>query len=310
MRKEILLPLLAAILIFGIGLISGLAFSRQLDDPEYCRSCHEMQPYYDSFLNPMNGSVIKLHELNCIQCHVNKSIADTKTRVAAEIIAYRFNVSGSFIPKLSIKPDCSICHPFLTSSIHGVINISDCTVCHWAHIPGAGFKDLNISKLPLVPYGAHSNQTCFNCHGTEFRIPRCINCHSGHGGQKLENRLCLGCHIDPHVPEIPGIYPKYRVKFSINFPFSVCQPCHENEYFNLTNTPSLHTSMQTCVLCHDTHGIKPGCDKCHPGMNTQRHPDFGCKDCHLTLYPVGVTCQDCHGRSHEWSARTAILNPK
>src|SRR3990172_63034 len=308
MRKEILLPLLAAILVFAISLISGLAFSRQHDDPGYCSSCHEMQPYYDSFLDPKNGSVIESHKLNCVQCHVNKSIADTKTRIAAEIIAYRFNISGSLIPKLSIKPDCSICHPSPTSSIHGIVNITDCTLCHWGHTPVEG--KLNISGLPQVPYGAHSNQTCFNCHGTEFKIPQCINCHAGHGEQKLENRLCLGCHIDPHVPKIPGLYPYYKVKFNISYPFSVCQPCHQDEYFNLTNTRSLHTSMDTCTQCHDTHGRIPKCSQCHPGMNLPRHSDFKCDDCHISLNPIRIKCEDCHGRSHEWSARTAIINPK
>ncbi len=306
MKKEILLPLIAGSLIFTITFISGLVISANLDDPVSCNSCHEMKPYYDSYANPQNESLIKTHDLNCIQCHAGKSIFDTKMKIGVEIIVNTLNLSGPLITKLTLKPGCTNCHSMLTSNIHKNINTSECTYCHGAHIKVEGFTTENISLLPSIPYGFHKNQTCSNCHGTTFQIPLCTKCHSGHGDQKLENKLCLACHIDPHIPKKPGIFYNNTVKFTGNLSFSVCEPCHEKQYFEITNSFSMHTEMQTCTLCHASHGKKPKCQLCH-NKHIKRHFDYDCKVCHGR--PDGIPpCQDCHGITHEWSAPNTIMN--
>ncbi len=293
-------------LIFIVSILSGIALNNKLYDSEFCSSCHEMQPYYFSYLNPQNGSIIKDHELKCIQCHSGRNIDDAKKQLVVEIFSYDFNISGNF-SRQELKPDCLKCH-IPESPVHINLNNSTCIDCHWAHTQNISSNTTNRS-LPYL--GPHMEKKCQFCHGMNFEIPRCINCHSGHGDQKLENDQCLSCHSDPHVPKIPGILKNNTVIFKGDLPFSVCKPCHEEQYSNLTNIPTLHTEMGTCTKCHQWHGEIPKCNKCHPGMMNLRHPKtFDCKTCHIAIRPMLVTCEDCHGRTHEWSAFTAVINPK
>lgn len=299
-KKEILL---IGILLFAIMLTLSFEASTRLEGPELCSSCHEMAPYYSSYINPQKGSLIANHKLNCIQCHSNKSIYEAKKNVAMEIIFHKLVSDSLSSPASELKVNCTKCHFTPANFMHQSMNLTTCTECHWAHMK----TKQNISSS-IVPVGPHRNQSCQNCHGDTFQIPRCINCHTGHKEEKLDNNLCLGCHLDPHVPKKPGILPNNTVKFTGNLSFEACQPCHEQQYYELINGNSLHTAMQTCTKCHNSHGKKPECSKCHRGMMIERHKNFRCETCHKTFNPVKVTCHDCHNNAHD--PLNAKFNPK
>lgn len=303
-RKGIFIAL--GCLIFVFSILSGIELNNKLYDPGFCSSCHEMQNYYYSYLNPINGSIIKDHELKCIQCHSSKNTYSAKKTLLIEIITYDLNLTSNF-SKNELKPDCIKCH-IPESPLHNNLNKTTCIDCHWAHSQNISSNATNRS---LGSLGPHMAKKCQDCHGMNFEIPRCIKCHSGHGDQKLDNNECLACHSDPHVPKIPGILRNNTVTFKGNLPLIVCKPCHDEQYTNITNIPSLHTEMGTCTKCHQWHGEIPKCRKCHTQMMIPRHPkSFTCDTCHSSYKPVLVRCQDCHGRTHEWSAFTAIINPK
>lgn len=309
-KKEIISIVLIGILVLLISIILGIIINKQLEGPQLCASCHEMLPYYDSYISPPNGSIISSHKLSCIQCHNNKTTVGAGKYLAIEMIVYKLNFTGISISPEDIRPDCIKCH-LPKSPIHSNQNQTNCIECHWAHIPSGDQKASNLSQKNTIPYGPHQNKTCQDCHGINFEIPRCTKCHSGHGGQKIENNLCLNCHTDPHIPKKPGILFNNTVTFMKDLPFLICKPCHENEYSNITSIQNGHKEMETCTLCHQYHGEKPNCSKCHPGMMIDRHPkSFKCKTCHAWSKEGTVTCQDCHGRTHEWSAITAVINPK
>ncbi|HMB44900.1 MAG TPA: hypothetical protein VKL21_03660 [Candidatus Methanoperedens sp.] len=302
-RTELLI--LFGCMIFVVSILSGIELSNKLNKPEFCSPCHEMQTYYTSYLNPKNGSILMDHELTCIQCHSGRNIYDAKKQVLIKVIAYDLNLSGAFISK-KLEPDCSKCHSLPSTPVHKNANLTNCAYCHWAHSSAEGSITSNNSLLPMIPYGPHMNQTCVKCHSTTYQIPRCINCHAGHGEQKLENNLCLICHKDPHVPTIPGILQNNTVNFTKELPFSACQPCHEKEYSEIIDSGSLHKDMETCSLCHLKHGTKPNCSQCHKAMKVQRHLDnLQCGNCHTP--DRVITCEECHGRSHGWSASTATV---
>lgn len=310
-HRNIFLIVSIMILLLLISIIMGLYFYKLLEGPQLCSSCHEMLPYYSSYIKPQNGSLILSHELTCLQCHSNRSITEARKEIVSEIIYYKLNISGLPLSSSGLKPDCTLCHIPLTP-IHTSTNRSNCSDCHWAHtqveVPGTS----NITLRYMIPYGSHKNKTCQNCHGISFEIPRCINCHTGHGEQKLENSLCLACHSDPHIPKKPGKFLNNTVYFKQDLPFSICKSCHESQYSNMTLIYTGHTYMETCTQCHQYHGEKPKCSKCHPGMMIDRHPSyFKCKTCHATFEGgIRITCQDCHGKNHDWSKFTAVINPK
>lgn len=309
-RKDLLSIALIIILVFLLSMIAGIILNKQLEGPELCSSCHEMLPYYNSTIFPLNGSIISKHPLTCIQCHANSSLNQARKNVLIEIIVYNLNISGRAFPLGELTPDCRKCH-LPESPVHMNLNNTRCTDCHWAHSQNVSSNAINISLPSMNASGPHMAKKCQECHGMNFEIPRCITCHTGHGDQKLENDQCLSCHSDPHVPRIPGILRNNTVTFKGKLPFSVCKPCHINQYSNITDFPTGHNEMGTCTLCHEWHGEKPTCKKCHPFMMILRHPeDFQCNTCHSTYRPIHITCQDCHGRTHEWSAMTAVINPK
>lgn len=306
--RKIIIILLGC-LIFEAIILSGIKLNNMIYDPGFCRSCHET--YYSSYLNPTNGSIILNHDLKCIQCHSGVNINSAKKQVFIKRIANDLNLSGNFSSN-ELKPDCTRCH-MPEGPVHKLLNNSACKDCHWAHSQNTSHNASNRS-LSMKAYGPHMLKKCQDCHGTNFEIPRCIKCHAGHGEQKLMNDQCLSCHSDPHVPKIPGILKNNTVIFKGELSLSVCKPCHEDQYTNLTNVPTLHTDMETCTKCHQYHGEIPKCKKCHIGMMIERHPDsFDCMTCHKkenSKLSLKITCPDCHGRSHEWSPGTAIINPK
>jgi len=309
----------AGIALFLTAILISSYAQKTLENPTGCSLCHEMEPYVTSYLEPLNDSAISKHNFTCFGCHSNTSEREARKAVLNEMersILTKLTGVNLSVDTRALSVNCTKCHASKDVSHFIAFNETKCEDCHWAHMKSGNFSNKsgnysNISMLPLIPYGPHKDQTCQKCHGTNFQIPKCINCHTGHGNQKLENRLCLVCHSDPHIPEIPGNSSGNTVEFKEKLPFSVCQPCHENQYFNIINAYSLHTEMQTCTLCHSSHGEKPRCSKCHEGMMIDRHKDFKCETCHATFVREKfISCMDCHGTSHEWSALTAIINPK
>lgn len=308
-KSNLIFFILAGILIILVSMILGIFINRELEGPQICSSCHEMLDSYDSYVSPPNGSILKTHNITCIRCHANKSMSEARKEVAKEIIINSLNISGP--PPSGLVPNCVKCH-LPETPVHRNLNNTTCTDCHWAHLQNISSNATNTSLLSIKKLGKHMEKKCEFCHGMDFEIPQCIKCHTGHGDQKLDNDQCLSCHSDPHVPKIPGTLRNDTVIFKGDLPFSVCNPCHDNQFTNITNPPTLHTEMGTCTKCHSYHGEIPRCKKCHPGMMVPRHPkSFRCSTCHADLEKgIGITCQDCHGRTHEWSPFTAIINPK
>ncbi|HWR26753.1 MAG TPA: hypothetical protein VN316_02640, partial [candidate division Zixibacteria bacterium] len=221
-KKDILILLAVCAVVFGISLFLGFYLNTRFENNALCNSCHLMQPYFDPFKKPLNSSLIFSHDLNCIQCHSNKSIYDAKKTIVEKMILYRLNYSLFRNNFSDLKADCMNCHVLPDTEIHQE-NATRCTDCHWAHRPSVAPVKAAVTSnsIPDLP---HLSQPCKNCHGTSFEIPRCIKCHSGHGDMKLDNKLCLECHNDPHVPVIPGMLPNNTVTLGENIPFSACKP--------------------------------------------------------------------------------------
>ncbi len=305
--------LIGLITIFS-GILMVNAVSVNLERPSACSFCHSMEPYVSSYLEPQNGSTILAHRLECIDCHTNSSTGKVRETLIKKIEAAgiefmthtKLNVSTA-----AIAVNCTRCHmDDIPLHINSTM-ISRCQDCHWAHTPNITTRE-NIKRVAIIPSGPHINRTCSFCHGNNFRIPECIGCHKSHDSEtRPENSVCLGCHLDPHIPEKIGVFPNYTKPFAEELPLETCKPCHINEYLEVSYSFSRHTEMQTCVRCHTSHGRIPGCEGCHKVMSEQRHPEFHCGNCHLTLNPALVTCFDCHGRNvHDLTASTAQWNPK
>ncbi len=310
-NNRLIQVLIIGLLILIIALFTGINIQKKLDNPDSCAICHEMKPFVSSFYEPENGSVILKHNLNCLECHTNNSIKESRSALMEEIKGYvLFKTTGvNLNPDLSaLSVNCNRCHDVDLVRHFNIRNDVSCSECHWAHAPSNENNKNNKSDLILVPYGPHKNQSCPNCHGNAFQIPKCTKCHEGHYETKPENSLCLGCHVDPHVPVIPGNLSTNTVTFPKNIPLYACQPCHEKQFYELNNSFTLHTEMKTCALCHKRHGEIPKCTYCHQAMKVSKHLEIGCQNCHR-FGANKPPCQSCHGTSHEWSGFSALTSP-
>ncbi|MDD5615583.1 MAG: hypothetical protein PHH85_05215 [Candidatus Methanoperedens sp.] len=313
-KNRIIQVLIIGLLILIIALFTGIIIQKNLDDPDRCSLCHEMKPFVLSYLEPVNGSVINKHDLKCLDCHSNTSIKYAKSALIDEIKGYAVHkITGLNlnIDLSALSVNCKKCHSLDSFRHFNVQNEASCSDCHWAHKPyNKNVNKFNIKNNDIIiPYGPHKNQSCPNCHGTTFEIPKCTQCHKGHYETKPDNSLCLGCHVDPHVPIIPiGISPTITNQLPENLPFDACKPCHEKQFYELNNSFTLHTEMKTCTLCHKWHGVIPTCTSCHTAMNVSKHRDLKCSICHRVETKL-PSCQACHGVSHEWSGFSASTSP-
>jgi len=142
--------------------------------------------------------------------------------------------------------------------------------------------------LKKMGIGGHRNKTCEDCHGTDFKIPACIQCHTPHDKNAAwKNSVCLACHNSPHVPNRNG-------SLSTDIPKENCAVCHSRVYGTLTFYNSKHNQLGSCANCHPVHREKKDCFGCHANGHTS-HPfaNNNCNACHGK-----VECKDCHKEPH------------
>ncbi|MDO8525749.1 MAG: NapC/NirT family cytochrome c [Candidatus Omnitrophota bacterium] len=83
MKKKILLIIASIALFFLAGLIFFFKFSTS---PQFCRSCHIMKPYYDSW------KASKHNKVACVDCHYppvgHRTLLWKKFQAMSQVIKY------------------------------------------------------------------------------------------------------------------------------------------------------------------------------------------------------------------------------
>lgn len=126
--------------------------------PEFCGSCHEMQPQYASWQESSHRNV------DCIRCHVEPGVGNLiKHKLGAVVQVYE-HFTGTYPQPIKLKEE-------LPASI--------CLQCHSSVATGTG------SKFPHPPH-LQANLNCATCHaglvhGAAKEKPAKIDCASCHG---------------------------------------------------------------------------------------------------------------------------------
>ncbi len=139
LRKKIIFSLLLALVV--VGGVGFAAMEKISDNPVFCASCHNMQPYYDTFAN--SSLLANKHEkggVNCHSCHT-----PSISQQVSEGVKY---VTGNFESPLKKRefPNefCTRCHDmkkvkgktnFAESNPHDshISNKTACNECHSVH---------------------------------------------------------------------------------------------------------------------------------------------------------------------------------
>lgn len=310
-------------------LLAGLLiFFKFSTSPEFCRSCHIMEPYYKSWKASKHNRVV------CVDCHYPPSAPQDllwkKFQALSQIVKYvtrtysskpfaeiddsaclregchaKRLLEGQLTFGKGIKFDhrshlaqalegkqlrCVSCHSQVVVGKHIEVTLDTCYLCHFK-----GSKD----GRQLEPLGG-----CLACHELpqkEFKIGNIKYRHkdfvTNHGIE------CKNCHLD--ITQGEGEAPKER-----------CFSCHNQpeKLEKYTDSPFIHENHVTqhniaCFHCHTemTHSVKTvarsaklDCSICHTGMHGGQKDIYegrggkGIPEMPSPMYLAAVDCLGCH----------------
>lgn len=326
--------LLATFLLLLVSMIGAAGW--YTSRPEFCNSCHIMEPYYRSWQHSNHKDV------SCIECHFAPGFGGKIRGKLLGLVQLTKYVTRSEGPRPSAEvPDASClrsgCHE--TRLLSGRVEYQG---VHFDHTPHLGQlrrgKQLRCTSChSQIVQGQHmevTTSTCFLCHFKDepFNegLAACRRCHQipkqefdlG-GGVKFTHDLarkkgvdCASCHVD--VIRGKGEVPRER-----------CMVCHnrESDLAQINDHEFIHAKHVAehgvnCLSCHlrIEHSLDKerlahaagDCAACHPnhhqeqikmfeGLNGQTVPGHA-----GGMMVSRVNCRTCH-RYKEVTPTGAVL---
>ena len=260
-RRKIVYIVIAAVIV--VLAVSSYVTAEAFSTNKSCNSCHEMNPYYNSW------SVSVHKNTNCVQCHIPPgfpSFVKTKILSLRELWVHVF---GQAEPPLAVTRK---------------IPNSNCLACH-ANPP------VETKGTTSFPHAAHTTVKCVDCHVRlvhrtvtppvyvdPMTMSQCLTCHNGKSGAPPST--CSTCHTPPHEPR------------------GECSNCHNTNSFSRTQTaPANHplalTGGHEGVTCASCHVSKPGV-AIIPGTSLPKPAGLTCVSCHAVQHPGLTDCASCH----------------
>lgn len=328
-RRRRWLRLLVQLTIAGVILLTAgtVGFVEYSGQPSFCKNCHNMVPYYESWKTSSHKDV------KCILCHYAPGIkaeAMGKFQAANQVVKYITRQYGMKKPWAEIDDAACLrsgCH--VEAKLSSEVDFKGVRFSHADHLGELRRgKQLRCTSChSQIVQGAHvavTEETCFLCHFKERRtaepVAGCIGCHPAPprleqaGGVVIDHPQfvrdlvsCLSCHSQ--VVQGTGGVDQSR-----------CFNCH-NEPARLQefgNTSLLHRKHITehkveCTQCHDPieHRVvtPPGmatgtesldCASCHQGVHTAQQRllagvgGHGVESLPSAMFRAQVSCKSCH----------------
>ncbi len=260
--------------------------------PQFCRSCHIMEPYYVSWQESSHKDV------SCIKCHFPPGAGEKvrgKLMGLVQLLKYVTESAGPRPAAEISDASCLRCHD--TRLLSGRVEFHGVPFDHRPHLTGLRReKRLRCTSChSQVMQGKHmtvTTSTCFLCHFKEglFNegLGTCTRCHQipeetfdlG-GGVKFSHELayergvdCANCHGD-------------LIRGNGVVPFERCTVCHDREedLKQIDDHVFLHQKHVTdhkvdCLECHleIQHSLDPqriehaasDCKSCHPNQHGEQ----------------------------------------
>ena len=304
--------------------------------PQFCNSCHIMEPYYKSW----QASTHK--DVSCIECHFPPGVGGKVRGKLLGLVQLAKYVTSSAGPRPAAEiPDASClrsgCHE--TRLLSGRVDFHGIPFDHKPHVEQVRRgKELRCTSChSQIVQGKHMTvtaSTCFLCHfkGGHFNegLGRCTRCHQipeqqfdlG-GGVMFTHELafergvnCTNCHGD-------------LIRGNGDVPQERCMVCHnrEDDLKRIGEHEFIHRKHVTehkvnCLNCHleiqhslDRDKIehaRSDCASCHPNHH-QEQVDMlrgvGAKTIGSQsggMLTVRVECKTCH-RFQERSSTGTVL---
>jgi nitrate/TMAO reductase-like tetraheme cytochrome c subunit len=327
---RLLIPV--AILAVILASVTTIGFVEYSARPSFCKSCHLMQPYYDSWAGSSHRDVA------CIKCHYAPGIkaeAMGKLQAANQVVKY---ITGAY----GVKPWAEIedaaclrsgCHS--ERKVEGLVNYKGVMFDHAKHLgEQRRGKQLRCTSChSQIVQGEHvavTEATCILCHFKDrpagAPVAGCTGCHpspprvvSADGyvvdhDQYVRDRIsCVSCHIE--VTSGAGQAERSRCFNCHN------EPARLGQFENTTRMHEIHITEHKieCTQCHTPieHRIvslastfELDCRSCHTQAHEAQRRLYAGMGGHGTpqspskMFLARVSCLGCHSlpqsvRGHE-----------
>lgn len=278
---------LGASLLFLVLMTGGAAM--YTSRPQFCISCHIMEPYYTSWEHSSHRDV------SCIKCHFPPGAAEKvrgKTLGLVQLLKYVTATAGPRLAAEISDASCLRCHN--TRLLSGRVDFHGVPFDHRPHL-----ADLRRGK----------KLRCTSCHsqivqGTHMTVTTstCFLCHFKDGLFNEGLGTCTRCHqIPEHTFDLGG-----GVKFSHDLAYERgvdCANCHGDLIRGNGEVP-----RERCTGCHSRADDLKRIDD-HVFLHQMHVTDHkvDCLECHLEIQHsldrqriehAASDCKSCHPNQH------------
>ena len=324
LRRSLLL-FVVALAVFVPMMAATVEYTAQ---PEFCISCHIMDPYYESWVNSSHADV------SCIECHYEPGTLETvegKFKALSQLSKYVTQTQGTKPWAEVSDQSCmrSGCHS--VRMLDGPIAFGNVKFDHREHLLESrrGRRLRCTSCHSQVVQGEHVAVTegvCFTCHfmpNSEGLVPEqssdCLICHGPPSatievaGQPFDHEEYIARGLDCRECHDPVIEGKGTVRRER------CHSCHGEigHIERIGEMVFLHEEHVTehkveCFECHDeiNHGLLPlefpkpsngeGCGACHINAHDASKLVYagmgarGAENRPSRMFETRVVCDACH----------------
>lgn len=287
LRRRFFLWVLAGVFLLILLNIGVYTYSTH---PNFCRSCHIMEPYYQAWTNSKHYS-----KAVCVDCHYPPS------STFGEHLWHKFQASSQVAKYVTQT---------YNSKPYAVVEDASClrSGCHSKNLLEGKILTLQGLRFNHAPHLNRKNPalSCTSCHsqvvvGTHIQVvyDTCYLCHfkgQGKGRDLYPIVGCEGCHEVPNA----DIHKNFAVARGVD-----CQNCHvdvvqgdghapKERCVECHNTPGHIDHYEDTKLLHEKHitGHKATCQQCHGAMThkvkTTLHPEISesldCSLCHAGMH--------------------------
>lgn len=313
----------AAISVVGLAVLTFAAVELT-SRPSFCRTCHYMEPYYNSWKTSAH------RDISCTQCHFPPGIESevrakfeglaqvasyvtrtyTKRRPVAEIpdesclrsgchearllsgkVKYKI-VTFDHVAHLTQmrhgkRLRCTSCHSQIVQGEHVTVTSGTCFLCHFKGDPEILGKTSRCTLCHQAPTKA-TNGTTVRFDHTDI-VDKGIDCHQCHGhvivgDGAVPKENCFACHAEPERTNRYG---------DIAFVHKTHVTEHKVECL------SCHLAIQHKVVKAEDYA-RADCQSCHPDFHQSQEMLFTGRGGHgvpplaSPMYEAGLGCRGCH----------------
>ena len=285
---------------FGLFILGNIVMYNYSTNPNFCRSCHIMEPYYQAWATSKHYK-----KAACVDCHYPPSTT------FSEHIWHKFQATSQ-VAKYITRTYSS--KPF------AVVKDESClrSGCHSKRLLEGKTetpKGVRFDHAPHLTTKRKDRQlSCTSCHsqiviGTHIEVTytTCYLCHfkgRGEGRNFSPLKGCKGCHEVPTKDIKVGDTIYNHTNYAVNREVS-CQNCHIDVVQGTGMAPK-----ERCVDCHNDPlrlEAYEDLEFIHEKHVTENHA--ACHQCHLsithkvetTLHPSEtdeINCSLCHTNTH------------